>query len=198
MALEEAARQAAGNWRRFESFSWHRGWELDDADDWCIVYTHHRDSDLLDQSNADFIRRIMSRFTEGDDPDVVFESHGHWAVGHVNGISIRVNRDGEITEAFCRWHELAERLAAYPVLDEQDYSNREYEATLENIADTAWRLKRTYALPTGWEGAVFSWLWENDQRAVENRDDRGGCPSEAELEAAFRALGYADSSDTCP
>src|SRR5581483_11916281 len=168
-----------------------------DADEWSIVYTHNRDSDLLDQSNADFIRRDMSRFAEGDDPDVVFESHGHWAVGHVIGMSIRVFRDGEITEAFCRWHELAERFADYPVLDEQDYSNREYEATLENIADAAWRLKRKYALPDGWEGEVFSWLWENDQRAVENRDDRGGYPSEAELEAAFRALGYADSAPPC-
>jgi hypothetical protein len=48
MDLDEAARQAAGNWRTFESFCWHRGRELDDADDWAIFYTHHRDSGLLD------------------------------------------------------------------------------------------------------------------------------------------------------
>ena len=110
MDLDEAARQAAGNWRTFESFCWHRGRELDDAGDWAIFYTHHRDSDLLDQSNADFIRRALEPFTNADDPDVVFESHRHWAVGHIGGVSIRVNRNGEITEAFRRWHELAEAL----------------------------------------------------------------------------------------
>jgi hypothetical protein len=128
---------------------------------------------------------------------VVFESHHHWAVGHVDGMSIRVYRDGEITEAFRRRHEFAERMAEYPILNEQDYSNREHEATLANIADAAWRPRKEFALPEGWEGEVFSWLSENNERAVENVDDRGGYPSEGELKAAFRALGYASpSADT--
>ena len=46
----------------------------------------------------------MEPFTERDDPDVVMESHSHWAVGHVDGFSIRVYRDGEITEAFRTYH----------------------------------------------------------------------------------------------
>lgn len=195
MDLDEAARQAASNWRRFESFSWHRGWELDDADDWAIFYTHYRDSDLLDQSNAAAIAEALEPFTEATDPDIVFESHHHWAVGHVDGLSIRVKRDGsEITDAFRQWHELAERLAEYPVLDEEDYSRREYEATLENLADAAWRLRMEFTLSEGWEGEVFSWFSENNERAVQNRDDRGGYPSEGELEAAFRALGFASPS----
>ena len=76
------------------------------------------------------------------------------------------------------------------MLDESDYSEREYEATLENIADAAWRLKHEYDLPDGWESAVFSWCWEHNQRAVENRDDQGGWPSENDLKEAFEALGY--------
>jgi hypothetical protein len=52
MDLEEAAEQAAGNWREFDSFCWHRAQVIDDADNWAIVYSHHRDSGLLDQSNA--------------------------------------------------------------------------------------------------------------------------------------------------
>jgi hypothetical protein len=191
MELDEAARRAAGNWRTFDSFSWHRGWELDDADDWAIFYTHNRDSDLLAQSNAAAIAEALEPFTDATDPDVVFESHSHWAVGHVDGMSIRVYRDGETTDAFRRWHELAERLAEYPVLNDEDYSRRENEATLENIADAAWRLKKEFSLPDGWEGDVFSWFCENSERAVENRDDRGGYPSEDELLAAFQALGYA-------
>jgi hypothetical protein len=68
------------------------------------------------------------------------EHHHHWAVGHVDGYSIRVFRDGRITEAFEAYHALAQRLADYPVLDEEDYSRREYEATLENLPDAAWKL----------------------------------------------------------
>jgi hypothetical protein len=141
-------------------------------------------------SNADAIAEAMTPFNDGDDPDVVFESHSHWAVGHVDGFSIRVYRDGQITEAFRSYHELAERMADYPVLDEEDYSKREYEATLENIAEAARLMKGEYELPEGWESAVFSWFWDHRQSAVENRDDQGGCPSEEDLRDAFEALGY--------
>lgn len=72
-------------------------------------------------------------FSEGDDPDVVFESHSHWAVGHIDGFSIRVFKRGRITKAFKAYHKLAGRMAEYPILDEADYSNREYEAAYENL-----------------------------------------------------------------
>jgi hypothetical protein len=51
-------------------------------------------------------------------------------------------RRGHITRAFRKYHELAQRLADYPVLDEDDYCRREYESTLENIMNAAWRLKK--------------------------------------------------------
>ena len=190
MTVEDAASEAAGNWRRFTCFVWDRDRELDNPDDWAIIYTHNRDSGLLDVSNAAAIARVLTPFTEADDPGVVFESHSHWAVGHVDGFSIRVHRDGEITEAFQTYHGLAERLANYPILDEGDYGEREYVATVENIADAAWRLKGEYDLPEGWEGDVYSWLSDHCQRAVENRDDRGGYPEEDDLRAAFGALRY--------
>ena len=195
MTTEDAASEAAGNWRRFTCFVWDRARELEDPDDWAIIYTHNRDSGLLDLSNADAIARALTPFSEADDPDVVFESHAHWAVGHVDGFSVRVFRDGEITGAFRTYHDLAERLANYPILDEGDYGEREYVATVENIADGAWRLKGEYELPEGWEGDVYSWLSDHRQRAVENRDDRGGYPEEDDLRAAFEALGYERNED---
>ncbi len=190
MDLEEAAKQAAGNWRKFESFVWWRARDISDATDFAILYTKNRDSGLLDLSNAAAIAKALEPFTEGDDPDVIEESHSHWAVGHIEGFAIRVFRDGQITEAFKAYHELAERMDNYPVLDESDYSEREYEATLENIADAARSLRHDYDLPEGWESAVFSWFWDNNQSAVENRDDWGGWPSEDDLKEAFEALGY--------
>ena len=104
-------------------------------------------------------------------------------------------RDGEITDAFKAYHELCERLADYPILNEEDYSRREYEATLENITDSAWQLKNEYELPDGWEPEVFSWFWDHNQSAVENKDEQGGYPSEDDLRAAFAALGYEQVED---
>jgi hypothetical protein len=195
MSLEDAARDAAGNWKRFDCFVWFREDEIDDRDSWAIIYTHNRDSGLLDQSNAEQIARALKPFTERDGPDVVMESHTHWAVGHVDGFSIRVYRNGQITDAFRAYHDLCERLDAYPILDEEDYSKRELEATLENIGDSAWKLKHEFNLPDGWEGDVYSWLCDHRQRAVENRDDQGGYPGEDDLREAFDALGYESDGD---
>jgi hypothetical protein len=190
MDLEEAAKSASGNWMRFPSFVWWRAKNIEDSEQLAILYTHHRDSGLLDQSNAAAIAKALEPFTEGDDPDVIEESHSHFLVGHIDGFAIRVFRDGQITEAFRVYHDIAERLADFPVLDEEDYSRREYDATLENIANAARSLRHDYDLPDGWESAVFSWFWDHNQRAVENRDDQGGYPSESDLKEAFEALNY--------
>ena len=190
MTLEDAAKKAAGNWQHFQCFVWDRERDLNDPDNWAIIYTHNRDSGLLAQSNADVITKAMEPFTDSDDANVVMESHSHWAVGFVNGFSMRVYRNGEITEAFRCYHDLMEQLADYPILDEEDYSERELEATLENISDAAWRLKGEYTLPEGWESEVYSWLSDNRSGSVENRDDQGGYPSEDDLRAALDALGY--------
>lgn len=191
LTLEDAAKKAAGNWQAFDSFVWFRGRDLDDADQWAIVYSGNRDSGLLDQSNAAVIAKALEPWTEGDDPDVVAESHSHWLVGHVDGFSIRVyDGGGNITDAFRAYHELAERMDDYPVLDESDYSDREYDATLENVELAAWSLKKDFDLPEGWAGDVYSWLSDNDPAEIENRDDQGGWPDEESLRAAFEALGF--------
>jgi hypothetical protein len=120
----------------------------------------------------------------------VAEDHSHWAVGWVKGYSIRVYKRGRITKAFRAYHQLAQRMANYPILDEEDYSERELEATLENIRDAAWRIKDEYDLPEDWVGNVYHWFADNDCSAIENADDNGGYPDEEQLRAAFDALGY--------
>jgi hypothetical protein len=194
--LEEAARKAAGNWRHFNSFVWFRDRELGDSEKWSVIYTSHRDSDLLDQSNQHVITKTLEPFIVGDDPDVVAERHSHWLVGHVDGFSIRVfDGDGNITEVFRTYYDLLERMEAYPVLDESDYSDREYEATLSNVTDAAWRLKDEFKLPEGWEPDVYSWLADHEPHEIENRDDQGGYPSEESLRAAFDALGFEEADE---
>jgi hypothetical protein len=190
LRLDDAAREATGNWKAWTCFVWFREPEIEDLENWSIAYTQHRDSGLLDQSNADVMARALKPFSTSDDPDVVFESHSHWAVGHVDGFSIRVYRDGVITDAFCTYHDLLARCAEYPILDEADYSQREHDATRATLADASWRLKRQYQLPDGWESEVYSWLFDNRPGGVANIDDRGGYPCEADLQEAFNTLGY--------
>lgn len=188
--VEEAARALAGNWRNFDSFVWWREHELHDPDQWLIHYTHHRDSGLLDQSNAARMRRVLAPFTRGNDPDVVVESHDHWAVGQIDGFSLRVYRDSRITRAFRTFHALMASLAAHPVLDESDYSERQSAASLENIDQAAWSLNRLYSLPQDWQSRVFDWLNHHRPHALENTDDHGGWPDDDDLRAAFAALGF--------
>ena len=192
LTLEEAAQQAAGNWKSFDHFVWFRQ-DIEDADDWCIIYNQHRDSGLIDESNAQVIQRELTKFTESDDPDVVPERHDHYLVGWLEGFSIRVFRNGEVTPAFTQYMELQNALEDYALLDDEDYSRREYEATIENIADCAWRLKHHYDLPEDWQQAVYSWLSDNECSKIENTDDQGGYPSEEALQAAFEALGYGNT-----
>ena len=127
---------------------------------------------------------MLSPFTEGDDPDVVAESHSHWAVGSLAGWSIRVyGKDGQITDAFRAYCDIKDRLEGYPVLNESDFSEREYNATLENYRSELWATEKQ--LPEGWASEVYSWFSDNGHdQYTENRDDGGGyAPQEAIVEA---------------
>lgn len=188
--LEEAAKELVGNWLQFECFSWDKANELEDADQFCIVYTRHRDSELADISNAEAIAETMEPFLDQEPCDLYEEHHQHFAVGWVGGYAIRVFRDGLITEAFRTYHDIQNRLSDYPLLNEEDYSAKEYEATIDNIGEAAWRIARQYDLPDDWEAAVYRWLSNHECAEIENVDGRGGWPSEEAIGRAFDALGY--------
>ena len=64
----------------------------------------------------------MEPFLDQEPCDVFEEHHNHFAVGWIEGYSIRVYRDGRITKAFRTYYDLQQRLADYPLLDEEDYS----------------------------------------------------------------------------
>jgi hypothetical protein len=204
--VETAAKDLAGNWRKFQSFGWYE--RPADPDSWCIVYTSNRDSRLIEQSNAAEYEKALAPFMWSEehgehDADVIPQSHNHWAVGHVDGYVIRVYKDGQITQAFRTYHELRTREADYPLLNEEDYSSREHEATWENVKEVGQGFARRNdgcELPDGddWVSEVFSWLWDNDQSAVENRDDQGGYPSEEQMGEALAALGYHSDPDAEP
>ncbi len=133
---------------------------------------------------------------EGDDPDVVAEDHNHWAVSWVAGYAIRCLRDGKPTPAIAKWYELECAMENYPVLDEDDYSSREYEVTIANVEEVVCS-ELGKGERTDKEGEtdqiaseVFSWLWKNDQGELESTDDQGGYPSSESVQNALVELGY--------
>jgi hypothetical protein len=183
--IDDIVKDNAGNWKKFTSFHWYNA--PNDADNWCIIYTRHRDSSLLEESNASAIADILEK--EEFDNDVRYENHAHWTVGHIDGYAIRcINPDGTITTAFKALIKIADRLHNYPVLNEDDYSEKQYAASLENI-DCEGSLLLKENAPEDWCKQVFSWLWENAQDELEDTDDQGYYPSKDSIRDALRCLG---------
>jgi len=203
--LDRIAGELAGNWLDFHSFGLDDGFceAMVPAGDWCIVYTSNRDSGLLEQSNESVIMGAMAPFmgdiTDPDEPaDCESATHGHWAVGHVDGLYLRVRRDGTITPAFAAYADLVARLEDYGCLDEEDWSSRQWASTQENVAHVIWEARQkgedtpayTAALPGEVTAAVSAWLEDHDPRELEDRDGQGGYPSTESVVRALVDLGY--------
>ncbi len=101
---------------------------------WPATYVflgQHRDSDELTQSN--FAVALASLGGESDTINVVRESH--WAVGWVEWIAIHQDDETALRAA----DDMLDRLAEYPVLDEEDWSQRETDAADETWASYSLR-----------------------------------------------------------
>lgn len=215
--LEEWCKELAGNHREFESFAWDG--EPEDSDLWAIINVSHRDADCLTESNANAMRELLApymaesscaredeaiRYWHGGErdpealPDVSEETHGHWACGYVEALVVRIyHPDGRtITEAARELHRIAEALEDYPVLDDEDLSQRECDEAEEYITDSAsWVLDRDKGealvddLPDDWAGEVYSWLF----------DEKSCCRAEEysheDIAEALRALGFVTCDD---
>ena len=193
----ERGKEAAGNWQEFESFAWFRRSELDDPSNWMIINTNHRDSGLQQQSNAEAIEKEMMEFWNTD--DINKHSANHWAVGWVEGWEIRVFTDKEqtkVTAPFAKICELNDALEDYPILDESDYCEKEYEATIENISSASWgKAKDEKDLPEDWKEQMYTWFSDNLPEALENCDDQGGYPDNEQVIECLKGLGFYDDTD---
>lgn len=79
-----------------------------------------RDANTLDESNFDTGLAALG----GESDTVIVAREGHWAVGHINVIYIHETN----IEALKQADELLEALDQYPVLDENDWCQRETDA----------------------------------------------------------------------
>ena len=111
---------------------------------WGITFSQSRDSEALERSNY---RRIYADLLAKFPEDVTDMRAGHWAVGWVEHVLVRVLADADadigpenITPAFARAASIGAYLTEqYPVYDDSDFSELEYaeqrEAFEENWSD---------------------------------------------------------------
>lgn len=90
----------------------------------------HRDSGILQKSNFDAALKMLGG-ESAEGRDVVVASSSHYGHGWIE--EIFVHKDAEDKVAILE--DILERLSDYPVLDEEDYQQRETEANDENYKD---------------------------------------------------------------
>jgi hypothetical protein len=100
-----------------------------ERDDWPIAATVHRDSELIERSNFEAMRRAFDACTnEGE--DWAIERASHWAVGWVEYLLVR-----PCTECVTMADDMRERIEQYPILDDQLYSDMGSEEHDEGVCE---------------------------------------------------------------
>lgn len=178
-ALKEFVVQCTGNWKEFNCFVWHREDEIENPENWYIWYTHSRDSDLLEMSNAKQIKKILQPFLDKEE-DIFEESHGHWAVGYIDGFSVKVrDTNNQITDVFKKVYELHKRIDTYPVLDEEHLSELEHDALYENLKEIINRFDICEKInQEELQESVYRYLDTYFPHELYNCDGNGAYPSE--------------------
>lgn len=96
-----------------------------DYSEYYVLYAHHRDSNILDESNYQALRKIFIELS-----GVIEVTSHHWGVGWVEFIGIHQDEKDTIELG----NDYLDRIDDYPVLDDEDLSNREFELA-ENMAE---------------------------------------------------------------
>jgi hypothetical protein len=151
------------------------------------VYGIHRDSDLLSQSNWEVVHTMIDAAGLSDSfPEY---TSNHWAVGWVTSLCINLTTEsGELnTPALEFWAGILERLENYPVLDEEHYSNLEYEDLIQTIENCyRWQIESAtiIELPDDWAYTIARQLF--DVYSISNSDEL----TDEKVMGAARELGY--------
>jgi len=105
----------------------HKGIGLPDCQDWLVApVARNRDSDCLSESNFHAFVKAMG----GESEDFQIHRFGHWANSWFEIVLVNPDK----TELVKLAEKLEGALESYPVLDEEDFSNREMEE-----ADEIWK-----------------------------------------------------------
>lgn len=153
----------------------------------------HRDSDALSESNNAVAVAKLREACEaaGIDPDaplpgtptakpdslwgwadhnaILEPEASHWAVGWVRGLYVHKNAPESVLRLA---DELIDRNENYPVLDEDDFSNREYEAAISAWEQSSVRDRIDIIQRSGSSASIFAarrseWPGDDDGRLLE-------------------------------
>ena len=102
-----------------------KGLNLPDQQDWVVLISTNRDDDLLGESNWHVAQQMLDGLDGWE-----IHSFGHWACGWVETILVDPKSD-----AYKVALEISNSLESYPILDECDFSQREYNQFLEDVDD---------------------------------------------------------------
>lgn len=155
--IEAIADELQGNWQKFESFFWHNEPE-ENSGDYGHIVLRSRDSGLLTRVNAETIEEIFE-----DEDDAWTERHSHWGPGWLDVLVIRVRKDGIITPVFEKYFDdVYAPLRAYPVLDEERFSQAEYDAWTECVETESDLVKPQ---------AIYTWIKDNHSEWLDYDND---------------------------
>ena len=133
---------------------------------------YNRDSGVLDKANYQAFHRDIVPLYEDD---FTSERMNHWAVGWVERTLVKVlhnDVDGiistNISEAFCETLSALDNLKDYPVLDDELYSEMEWQENLAMIENFAPKMIDRDI--EGWSEKLLSALLDNDVEMVPDAD----------------------------
>ena len=115
---------------RMKKWVWPKNYGGAEWHGYYVFLSRTRDSDILEDSNFAVALAALGGETGFDDDDIAAVAvvrEGHWACGWVEWIAIHETAIDKIAIA----EKLLERLENYPILDEEDFSEREYEECAE-------------------------------------------------------------------
>jgi len=128
-----------------------RGLGLPDRQDWRVLesVSRTRDSSLLAESNFEVACNIL-----GEENEDSYEVHrfGHWGPGWFEIIIINPGNRAAMAAA----DDIERALADYPVLDDSDYSRRQYEAVQETWAQASIKDRLYYLSRSGGGCSMFA------------------------------------------
>jgi hypothetical protein len=136
----------------------------------------HRDSGLLEESNAAALKKALEEaakegiFSE-DDYDIT--SANHWAVGWTEHLNFRAIESEESREPTAIFHWLTDWFASisdYPVADEEDYRERQFEYSMSALDDML-ASKLRDDVPEDWKSHVFRGMDEPPNEDYWNEED---------------------------
>lgn len=157
-----------------------------------LTYCPNVSTTLEDSNWEGLLACLTEKDPDGNDYQVC--SFGHW----VTPYRMVMVKPG--SEAHREAERIIAALADYPVLDDEDFSEREYAEQLEALKDS---IRSLTIEDDGSEvdaeqlaGAMFSDMWESDQGALEKVTRAGGgAITDSERDACLERLGYVQCDD---